>query len=46
MINPLENVKTVEVNLQTGLVTIEGENLDENIIKDKIKSVGFSITDN
>ena len=42
-LNNFNEVENTSINQQTGQVVIEGKKLNEEILKDKIKSLGFSI---
>lgn len=39
----LEGVLDVKVNLQSKEVTVEGNNLEDNIIKEKIEDAGYEV---
>jgi len=43
IVNDCNGVENTSINQQTGQVIIEGNKLNEDIIKSKIKSLGFSI---
>lgn len=40
----LNGVNSVDVNLKTKEVKVEGENLDNNKIKEAIDAIGFDVT--
>ena len=43
VLNNCNGVQNTSINLQTGQVIIQGSNLNEKLIKEKIKNIGFSI---
>lgn len=41
----VDGVSDVAVNLETKIVTVEGSNLDENIMKNAIDDIGFEVSE-
>lgn len=43
-LSKIDGVLEVTVNLDTKIVTVEGNNLDENIMKNAIDDIGFEVS--
>ncbi|QQK07384.1 heavy-metal-associated domain-containing protein [Miniphocaeibacter halophilus] len=39
----LKGVKNVNVDLNTKVVTVEGDNLEDTVLKDAVESIGFDV---
>ena len=43
-LNELEEVKNVDVDLNTKIVTVEGGNLEDKILVDAVEGIGFDVS--
>ena len=41
----LDNVSTVEISIDTGLVTVSGENLSAGELSDKLAELGYPVSE-
>ncbi|HHX69129.1 MAG: heavy metal-associated domain-containing protein [Miniphocaeibacter sp.] len=39
----LEGVKSVDVDLNTKVVVVEGDNLEDAVLKDAVEDIGFDV---
>lgn len=44
-LNTVEGVKSVEVNLETKKVEVEGENLQDVLLKEAIEEAGYEVVE-